>query len=206
MGIVERKEREKVEMRELIFDAAVQMFAEEGFENTSIRGIAKRIEYSPATIYLYFKDKNELIYAIHEVGFTTLLEKMRTVLIIENPLERLREIGHIYIGFSLEHPEYYNLMFNLMKPMQVLETEKPWEWESGKQAFAFLESVAQECLNQKLIKGRDAKSIAFYNWAFVHGLCNLHNSCRMKVMGMTQEQDKQLLHQAMNDWAEAVKA
>ncbi len=206
MGIVERKEREKVEMRELIFDAAVQMFAEEGFENTSIRGIAKRIEYSPATIYLYFKDKNELIYAIHEVGFTTLLEKMRTVLIIENPLERLREIGHIYIRFSLEHPEYYNLMFNLMKPMQVLETEKPWEWESGKQAFAFLESIAQECLNQKLIKGRDAKSIAFYNWAFVHGLCNLHNSCRMKVMGMTQEQDKQLLHQAMNDWAEAVKA
>lgn len=206
MGIVERKEREKVEMRELIFDAAVQMFAEEGFENTSIRGIAKRIEYSPATIYLYFKDKNELIYAIHEVGFTTLLQKMQTVLTIENPLERLREIGHIYIAFSLEQPEYYNLMFNLMKPMQVLETEKPWEWHSGKQAFAFLESVAQECIDLGVIKGRDAKSIAFYNWAFVHGLCNLHNSCRMKVMGMTQEQDKQLLHQAVNDWAEAVKA
>jgi AcrR family transcriptional regulator len=205
MGIVERKEREKQEMRALIFKTAIQTFSEEGFENTSIRGIAKRIEYSPATIYLYFKDKNELLYAIHEEGFTTLLNKMRAVLTIANPLKRLREIGNIYIQFSIEHPEYYNLMFNLMKPMQVLEVEKPWEWESGKQAFAFLETVAQECLNQKLIKGTHAKSVAFYSWSFLHGLCTLHNSCRMRVMQLTETENKAMLYQAVKEWINMIK-
>lgn len=205
MGIVERKEREKQEMRDLIIQEAARIFAIEGYENTSIRSIAKQIEYSPATIYLYFKDKNELLYAIHELTFGMLLNDMQQVLTIENPLERLRTIGHIYLEFSLKYPEYYNLMFNLMKPMQELENEKPWEWGSGKQAFAFLESVAQECIDKRLIKGRDAQSIAFYNWAFVHGLCSLHNSCRMRVMGMTPAEDQQLLHRAVDDWTEAVK-
>lgn len=206
MGIAERKEREKQELRERILTAAVQVFSEEGYENTSIRGIAKRIEYSPATIYLYFKDKNELLYAIHEVGFGLLIAEMQKVLHIENMLERLRAIGHRYIEFSLRYPEYYNLMFNLMKPMQVLEVEKPWQWDSGKNAFAFLEGIIQECLNQGLIKGKDAKFITFYTWAFVHGLCTLHNSCRMRVMELTPEEDQQLLHRAVDDWAEALKA
>lgn len=205
MGIAERKEREKQELRERILKAAVQVFAEEGYENTSMRSIAKRIEYSPATIYLYFRDKNELIYAIHEIGFGLLLKKMQAVITIENPLERMQAIGHHYVDFSLEYPEYYNLMFNLMKPMQILETEKPWEWESGKNTFAFLENIIQESLDQGLIKGNNAKNIAFYTWAFVHGLCTLHYSCRMRVMNLTPEEDQNLLHQAVNDWIENVK-
>ena len=52
MGISERKEREKQEMRRKILDAAFEMFVEVGYERTSIRAIAEKIEYSPATIYL----------------------------------------------------------------------------------------------------------------------------------------------------------
>jgi AcrR family transcriptional regulator len=60
MGILERKEREKQEMRDLILNVATEMFIEEGYDKTSIRKIADKIEYSPATIYLYFKDKDEI--------------------------------------------------------------------------------------------------------------------------------------------------
>ena len=59
MGIPDRKEREKQELRDLILKEARALFLEEGFEKTSLRKIAERIEYSPTTIYLYFKDKNE---------------------------------------------------------------------------------------------------------------------------------------------------
>ncbi|MBK7338149.1 MAG: helix-turn-helix transcriptional regulator [Saprospirales bacterium] len=61
MGINERKEREKVELRGLILKGAMEVFLEEGFENTSIRRIAERVEYSPGTIYVYFKDKDEIL-------------------------------------------------------------------------------------------------------------------------------------------------
>ncbi|MFX8778120.1 helix-turn-helix domain-containing protein, partial [Acinetobacter baumannii] len=61
MGINERKEKQKLELKRLILDASMKLFVEEGFENVSIRKIADLIEYSPTTIYLYFKDKNEIL-------------------------------------------------------------------------------------------------------------------------------------------------
>ena len=53
MGIAERKEREKQEMKDQILQAAMELFVEEGYEKASIRKIADRIEYSPAAPGLY---------------------------------------------------------------------------------------------------------------------------------------------------------
>lgn len=50
MGVVERKAREKREIKDLILDAARKLFVREGYENVSMRKIADKIEYSPATI------------------------------------------------------------------------------------------------------------------------------------------------------------
>ena len=75
-------------MRLKILETAKQIFIEEGFEKASIRAIADRIEYSPATIYLYFKDKNELFFSVHEMGFEKLIEEMTTAIQgINDPLE-----------------------------------------------------------------------------------------------------------------------
>ncbi len=69
MGIKERKDLEKQKMRKFILDTAMNLFLEKGFENITIRHIAENIEYSPATIYRYFRDKNEILYTLHREGF-----------------------------------------------------------------------------------------------------------------------------------------
>ncbi|WP_125140903.1 TetR/AcrR family transcriptional regulator [Clostridium transplantifaecale] len=61
MGIRERRDGEKAEMRKKIMDAAVEIINQEGYENLSIRKIAAKIEYSPTAIYLYYKDKAQII-------------------------------------------------------------------------------------------------------------------------------------------------
>lgn len=61
MGTKERKEREREEKKELILSAAKEIIEEEGMEGLSIRKIANKIEYSPAIIYHYFDDKNEIV-------------------------------------------------------------------------------------------------------------------------------------------------
>ena len=58
MGIVERKERQKAELREQILDAARAIVLAEGFDALSMRKIADAIEYSPATIYLHFASRD----------------------------------------------------------------------------------------------------------------------------------------------------
>ena len=72
MGIAERKSKQKEELRQNILDAAKRLFLKEGYHATSIRKIAKEIEFSPTTIYLYYKDKAEIAHALHIEGFKLL--------------------------------------------------------------------------------------------------------------------------------------
>ena len=72
-------------MRRKILDTATSLFVDEGYEEVSIRRIAEKIEYSPATIYLYFKDRNDILYCLHEGGFAELLRRQEKVIQIRNP-------------------------------------------------------------------------------------------------------------------------
>jgi AcrR family transcriptional regulator len=60
MGIQERKEREKERRRQQIIVAAKRVFSEKGFNKATMEDIAKEAELSPGTLYLYFKNKEEL--------------------------------------------------------------------------------------------------------------------------------------------------
>ena len=60
MGIQERKERERERRRQQIIVAAKRVFSIKGFSKTTMEDIAKEAELSPGTLYLYFKNKDEL--------------------------------------------------------------------------------------------------------------------------------------------------
>ncbi|MDX2001983.1 MAG: TetR/AcrR family transcriptional regulator [Chitinophagales bacterium] len=212
MGIAERKEREKQEMRELILDAATQMFLEDGYDKTSVRNIAEKIEYSPATIYLYFKDKDELFFAIHEIGFQKLLSQMETTRAIINPLERLRQIGVIYLEFALKNPEYYDLMFimrapiNSIKEKHALEHQKePACWYYGETSFAFVQQTISECMEQQLIKAENPMLTSMYVWSFVHGMASLHIRDRFLVMDLDSEQIRNMILLALDEMLSMLK-
>ncbi len=77
MSIEERKEREREELRSRIIRTASELVSAEGHENLTIRKLARAIEYSPRTIYLYFRDKEHLLHEIVEEGFRRTLEMRR---------------------------------------------------------------------------------------------------------------------------------
>ncbi len=60
MGIQERKEREKERRRQQIMVAAKRVFTNKGFSKATMEDIAQEAELSPGTLYLYFKNKEEL--------------------------------------------------------------------------------------------------------------------------------------------------
>lgn len=198
MGIAERKEREKQEMRDLIVQAAAKVFAEEGYEGTSIRHIADKIEYSPATIYLYFKDKDELLFAIHDYGFQILLSNAAYIAEIPEPVERLRALARHYVQFCFDNPEYYNLMFTLLAPINVLEEKKPWN--NGHQAFLLLQKVVQDCMEAGVIPQGDTRAHTFYYWSFVHGMVSLYNRCRMRILELSDEENRALIFRGIDEW------
>jgi TetR/AcrR family transcriptional regulator len=60
MGIVERREREKKNRQELVINAAMELYNEEGYHAITMEKIAERSELSRAALYLYFKTKDEI--------------------------------------------------------------------------------------------------------------------------------------------------
>ena len=171
MGIPERKERELIQMKTRILDTAMRLFLDAGFENVTIRGISKAIEYSPATIYLYYKDKNEILYALHSKGFDMLHEMQSEVIAIRDPWERLREHGRIYLAFAIENPEYYDLMFIMRGPAEKIKEKE--KWESGLRSFDLLKDNVKQCMDAGYIKTGSPDVAAFAFWSLTHGLASL---------------------------------
>jgi AcrR family transcriptional regulator len=197
MGIAERKEREKLEMQERIVREATIMFAEMGYEGTSIRGIADRIEYSPATIYLYFKDKDELLLAVQEEAFGKLLAEFRKLLGIPDPYERLMAFGMKYLEFAFENPQLYSLMFSLQSPMRAVEHQDHPKWQTGMNTFYALQHTVEECIRVGRIAPGDPTIISMTMWAHVHGLATLHISCRLMIFERPEEEVRQMMRQSL---------
>jgi len=102
----------------------------EGYENVSMRKIADKIEYSAATIYTYFKDKDDILDCLCEETFLKLhLEKLAAVQQLKgDTLELLKKGMETYIHFGLDHPEHYIVTFML----KVASFEKPESQETRK--------------------------------------------------------------------------
>jgi AcrR family transcriptional regulator len=192
-------ERETLEMREDILNAAIEMFLKDGFEKTSIIGIAEKLEYSTNTIYLYFKDKTELLYALMEQGFkklTALFKKMRYD---QDPVIRLKMLGHTYIWFALENKAYYDLMFIMKKPMDLVKDES---WRTGTNAFNFLSDTVKECIRGSRLNFEDDFSATLIIWGFVHGLVALYARRRLTMFG--QEHLQEDFYDAVNNFINAI--
>lgn len=185
MGIVQRKEREREEMRKLVLDAAQNLFLANGYDKVSLRNIADEIEYSPATIYLYFKDKNELLFALHQRGFAKMVEEFQPLLQLTEPFEKLVEMGRSYIRFAVENPELFDLMFIMTAPMDKLDQE---DWIEGDQAFGLLMQVVQECIDAGVFRKHDVQATAMMIWSSIHGYTALF---LRKRLGMFPECDRQ---------------
>ncbi len=159
-------------MRELILDASMRLFVEEGYESVTIRKIAERIEYSPATIYLYFRDRDEILFALHTIAFERLYQAQSAAREIADPMLRLRKHGELYVMFGFEHPELYDLMFIMRAPGRIIVAEE--EWKMGMRSYELLRADVQACIDAGSIKGESAETISFALWSLVHGMVSLH--------------------------------
>jgi AcrR family transcriptional regulator len=205
VGITERKEREKTERRQAILAAAQRLFNEQGFEKVSMRNIAEAIEYSPATIYLYFKDKNELLFALQNQAFGQLAHSFEAVFAIEHPAERLEAVGHKYLEFAFQHPELFELMFVMNGPMEaVLARGGATPWASGRAAFDRVVQVMQHGIDAGVFtRTTNAETAALMAWSQVHGLATLY--LRKRMMIFPEDRRQAIMEEAMALFTQVLK-
>jgi AcrR family transcriptional regulator len=128
MGIQERKRRERKRRRRQIMDAAKDVFSIKGFTKTTMEDIAREAELSPGTLYLYFKNKDELYASLSVEILEHLYGQLKRVYIKESqsPQRRIdllkQTLFEVYefdplILVSLFHLQSSDILKNLSPPM-----------------------------------------------------------------------------------------
>ena len=180
MGIRERRDRERDELRIRILDAARTLFVEQGYEAVSMRKIAEAIEYSPTAIYAYFKDKAALMHELCREDFGKMNAANPGALEVADPVERIRQLGLHYIRFGVTHPNHFRLMFMTKPAPEVVMSEEQCHEEGrgdpNTDGYALLKMTVEEAMAQgRLLPHlRDADEVTQLLWAGVHGVTALH--------------------------------
>lgn len=168
----QRREQEKENLRSAIMDAAGELLLEQGYTGFSLRQVAERIGYSATTIYIYFKDKDELVFSLIDEAwdrFTRELEEASAS--TADPVARLREVGRAYFNFGLNNPVYYQLMF--MQRSDFLFCPKPDEELPRIASFVVLTNAVQAGIEAGVFKLGDVQTYSLTAWSLVHGLISL---------------------------------
>ncbi|MCM3627680.1 TetR/AcrR family transcriptional regulator [Paenibacillus glycanilyticus] len=119
-----RQKLRSEETKQAILTAAGMLFANRGYNGVSMREIAKEANCSHTTIYIYFKDKEELL---HAMSMPPLLEAQRNIDVIANrtslsPEAKLKAISMEFLRFCLQHKSIYQVVF-MVKGVRVDEEE-----------------------------------------------------------------------------------
>jgi len=174
MGSVERRTRERAETRERILEAAREMFVEAGYEATTMREIADRIEYTPTAIYHHFHNKEALLAELCALDFQALAASFQKLGRIADPIERLRRCGRTYVEFGVQHPMQYQLMFMTRKPPEVVKTLHGSD--PSENAYEFLRMTCADVIATGRVRPeyRNVDELALMSWSAVHGLLSLY--------------------------------
>lgn len=172
MGIAERRAREKDELRQKILDAAVELFLQDGYESVSMRKLAGKIEYAPSTIYLYFKNKSEIINAICADAFERLIEGLDEIDSRGLPALAQCEAGmRWYIEFGLTNPHQYQFVFNGPEPEGV--EDDPATNQLAIRALGILARCIARCREEGIFAPGDHSKDSIAIWAQLHGVTSV---------------------------------
>jgi AcrR family transcriptional regulator len=139
MGVKERRQRERTQVREKILDAALDVFAKGGAEGVTMRALADAIEYSPPVIYAHFRDKEAIIQELCYRQLRSLAQLFAGFGALD-PVERLRRIGYVYADFAVDNPSHFRFLFLMPHAFSTDEAELAKD-DPERNAYGFLKQT-----------------------------------------------------------------
>jgi AcrR family transcriptional regulator len=158
--------------------AATRLFAERGYDAVTMRSLAAELGCSPMTPYRYFENKDELFAAVKTEAFRRFADRQEAAAAAAADVaDKLRRLERAYVGFAVDEPEAYRIMFELR---QAPARHSPRLEAEQRRAFTQLRRVAEEAVAAGLMQG-DPLTVAHLLWAHVHGIVSLHLAGKLVV-------------------------
>lgn len=174
-----RNDHSRDELREMALNAAEDVVANEGYSALSTRRIATAIGYTVGTLYLVFRNFDDLILQINGRTLDALSARLTQAESEPEGVSRVLALGQAYLGFATERPRVWRMVFE--HRMAAGAPLPDWYGEKVARLFAVVEDALRP-----LLKGRpdsDLMTAARVIWSGVHGICLLEVTERLEAVG-----------------------
>lgn len=178
----------KEERRNTILDAAEYCIKENGIEDTTMIEIARKADVSKGTLYLYFKNKQDLLLGLHNRALSQMADRYISVLSEDKTgLELLRRIAEEFVDFNIENAFYMEIF---LKYESLLLDETSLQNEEGQRChynatriFSYLTRCIQVGQSDGSISYKgEPKELAVVIWGASRGLTQLSYMRKNKVV------------------------
>jgi AcrR family transcriptional regulator len=176
MTIAQRRVMEKERRRGEIIDAAQAVFAEDDVDRVTMEDVARRARLSRSLIYFYFRDKEDLYYAVTLRGLK-LLRRRLTVAArsAEDGKERVAALARAYVSFAQSEPDLFEALSRFVA--RRVPREEKGSYRSacraeGERILRGAAAVIQAGMRDGSLRGdmREPFAAAVAIWGFTHGL------------------------------------
>jgi AcrR family transcriptional regulator len=176
--IAERRVEEKERRRGEILDAAVGLYAEKGWDAVTMDQVARSARLSRALLYVYFRDKEELLYGIGARALAILRDCFVAAIGRGGSgAEQVEAIGRAYMAYAQQFPHYFDVCARFQAHSV---SPDPGSNEgacaaAGDQAIGVVVAAIRTGLADGSIRRDigDPTLLAVSLWAFTHGIIQL---------------------------------
>lgn len=177
--IAERREEEKERRRGELLDAAESLYAKHGWETVTMDHVARTARLSRALVYVYFRDKDDLLFAIGERAMKQLYQRFAAAL--QTPgtgRDKVDAIGRAYMGYALEFKHFFDFC-SRFQSHEASSAASPNE-EACNQAGDAVKSLVVQAIQTGVADGsisaklaREPHLLGLSLWAFTHGIVQI---------------------------------
>jgi AcrR family transcriptional regulator len=164
------------QLRELAIRSAHEIIAAEGLAGLSAREVARKIGYSPGTLYNLFQSLDDVILHVEALLLDALEQRLAELPANGAPAARLEQMARTYAAFCREHPKAWNLIFQHAMPSH--SSVPPWYLEKIERLIGRVEELLAAAMPE--LRNTDiVRPAARMLWAGVHGISSLSTTDKL---------------------------
>jgi AcrR family transcriptional regulator len=176
--IAARREDEKERRRAEILDAAEALYIKKGWDAVTVEQVARSARLSRALVYVYFRDKEDLLFGIGERAMRMLRDRfMAAVATPASGMDQVEAIGRAYMGYAYEFPHYFDFCSRFQSHSMATDpsSNEGACQVAGDQAIGTVAQAVETGIRDGSIRAdvNDPMMFAITLWAFTHGVIQL---------------------------------
>ena len=173
-----RREEEKERRRGEILDAAEALYAKKGWDALTVDQVARSARLSRALVYVYFRDKEDLLFAIGERAMRLLRDRFKAALEgTARGMDQVDAIGRAYMGYAHEFPHYFDFCTRFQAHSMEADssTNEGACQVAGDQVLGTVVQAIETGIRDGSIRADvgDPMLLALSLWAFTHGIIQI---------------------------------